>query len=279
MDLLRESRHESKIPSPIFVGGASRSGTTLVRVILDSHPRIACGPELKVTPLVCRMWQDFQSVLFPALRHHHLTQDDLANSFRRLLESFLEKDSALAGKPRVAEKSPDNVFYFAHLHRLFPDSPLIHVIRDGRDVVCSLLRMNWVNLKTGQPAEHTRDARSAAAYWVRAVQSGRAAARTHPSLTRRYFEFRYERLVARPEEMLRSLFAFLEEPWDPEVLRFHERQRDLAGESSASQVSKAINARSIARWKTDLGAKDKIAVKEIAGPLLVELGYAANDDW
>ena len=56
-----------------------------------------------------------------------------------------------AGKARVAEKSPNNVFFFQHLSHIFPESPLVHVIRDGRDVVCSLLTMNWIDPKTGQP--------------------------------------------------------------------------------------------------------------------------------
>lgn len=266
--------------TPIFVGGAGRSGTTLLRVILDTHSRIVCGPELKVTPLICSLWHTCQyGGYFPSLQHHHLTADDLAGSFRLLLESMLEKDRAVANKPRVAEKSPDNVFFFAHLHRLFPYSPLIHVIRDGRDVVCSLLQMEWRDAKTGRRIESTRDARGAATYWTRAVQTARAAAEQQPSLAKRYFELRYEKLISAPEETLRDLFAFLGEAWEPRVLRYHERFRDLAGESSASQVSRPINMRALARWKTDLSEADKDVVKEIAGPLLQELGYVTDQNW
>jgi hypothetical protein len=264
--------------APIFVGGAGRSGTTLLRVILDAHPNIVCGPELKVTPLVCRMWHDFQFGYFPALQQHHLTAEDLAESFRALLMSFLAKDCVHAGKSRVAEKSPNNVFFFQQLHRLFPDSPLIHVIRDGRDVVCSLLDMDWRNPQTGERIECTRDARGAAKYWVQAVQAGRMAAK-QPSLAQRYFELRYEEMIRAPETTLRPLFAFLGEAWDPRVLRYHEQQRDLGGESSAHQVARPINAQALGRWQRDLREADKNVVKELAGPLLQELGYAADQSW
>jgi len=265
--------------APIFVGGAGRSGTTLLRVILDAHPSIACGPELKVTPLVCRMWQDFQYGYFPTLQHHHLTQDDLAEAFRNLLISLLEKDRLFTGKPRIAEKSPNNIFFFPHLHRLFADSPLVHVIRDGRDVVCSLLTMNWRDSSTGQPIDCTRDARGAATYWVQAVKAGRAAAQQQPSLAQRYFELRYEDLISIPETALRSLFAFLGETWEPQVLSYYKQRRDLAGESSADQVSRPINSEALARWRTDLKEADKDVVKEIAGPLLQELGYVSDQNW
>ena len=264
--------------SPIFIGGAGRSGTTLLRVILDAHPRVVCGPELKVTPLVCRLWQDFRYGYFPALQQHHLTEEDLARSFRTLLMSLLEKDGLAAGKPRIAEKSPNNVFFFQHLHRLLPDSPLIHVIRDGRDVVCSLRGMDWRNPKTGQLLDCTRDAHGAATYWVQAVQAGRAARQT-PSLARRYIELRYEKLIEAPEQTLQPLFEFLGEAWDSRVLRYHEQKRNLAGESSADQVSRPINAGALARWKTDLSEADKAVVKEIAGPLLLELGYVTDQNW
>ncbi len=265
--------------APIFIGGAGRSGTTLLRVILDSHPHIACGPELKVTPLVCRMWEDFQAQYLPTLREHHLTRRDLQRIFSQMLAALLENYRTRSGKPRVAEKSPNNVFVFPHLHHLFPKSPLIHVVRDGRDVVASLLRMDWISPKTGQPLDYTRDVRKAAEYWRRAVAAGRAAQRQIPSLAGRYFELRYEQIVTDPAAALQPLFAFLGEPWDPAVLKFHEQERRLAGDSSAAQVTKALNTKALGRWKKDLKRKEKDAVKEVAGDLLIELGYAADHAW
>ena len=86
-------------------------------------------------------------------------------------------------------------------------------------------------------------------------------------------------MISTPETALRSLFAFLGEVWEPRVLRYYKQQRDLAGESSADQVSRPINSEALARWKTDLKEADKDVVKEIAGPLLQELGYVTDQNW
>lgn len=264
---------------PIFVGGAGRSGTTLLRVILDSHPSICCGPELKVTPTICQTWYDFQSAYLPILKEYLLTPADLQKMFGDFLLGLMEKYRSQSGKPRIAEKSPNNVFFFQHLHFLFPASPLIQVIRDGRDVVCSLLTMNWMNPKTGERLGYTRDAGKAAAYWANCVRAGRNATQHVASLRSRYHEIRYEDIVAQPETTLQKLFAFLEEPWDPAVLKFHEQERNLAGESSASQVSRQLYSSAAGRWQRDLNPQDKAAVKDAAGDLLIELGYATDRNW
>ena len=264
--------------SPIFVGGAGRSGTTLLRVILDSHPNIACGPELKVTPMIAEMWHGFQTAHLPPLKEYLLTPDDINGIFGRLILSLLEKYRDNSGKARVAEKSPNNVFFFQHLSHIFPESPLVHVIRDGRDVVCSLLTMNWIDPKTGQPIEYTRDPRKAAQYWASAIAAGRTVAE-RASAAQRYMELRYEDIVTRTEPTLRRLFAHLGEPWDPAVLDFHTTERNLAGESSAEQVSRPLYTASIGRWKENLDLAGKQAVKEVAGDLLIQLGYAADNDW
>lgn len=262
---------------PIFVGGAARSGTTLLRVILDSHPNIACGPELKVVPVMCELWQKFQTVYLPALKEHLLTAEDTDALFAQFVESLLEKYRARTGKPRSAEKSPSNVFVFEQLGCIFPASPMVHVIRDGRDVVCSLLTMNWKDLRTGRPTEYTRDAGKAAEYWARAVHAGRMAG---AKLGSRYIEVRYEAIVEQPERTLREFFARLDEPWDAGVLSFHERERNLGwAESSAEQVTKPLNATALGRWRADLKEEDKQKVKDMAGPLLIELGYVQDMNW
>jgi hypothetical protein len=271
-------RHAHGAPPPIFIGGAGRSGTTLLRVVLDSHPRIACGPELKVTPVICGLWYDFQTTFFPALAEHGLGREDVNAVTRALIDGLLAKFRAGQGKPRSAEKSPNNVFYFEHLHNMFPDSPLVHVVRDGRDVVCSLLTMDWVDSRTGKPIDYTRDARKAAEYWVSAVRAGRRAG--HNIGGGRYYEIKYEDIVERPEPTLRALFAFLDEPWSDAVLRFHEnKSRPLAGESSAAQVSRPLYTSASGRWAQDLERADRAAVKAVAADLLIELGYARDTSW
>jgi hypothetical protein len=247
-------------------------------VILDSHPNIACGPELKVTPILADLWHKFRTAHYPPLQEYFLTPDDINRIFREMIFSLLEKYRDKTAKARIAEKSPNNVFFFQHLHHIFPESPLIHVIRDGRDVVCSLLTMNWMDPQTGKPVEYTRDARKAAEYWAAAVQMGRKAGRD-PSISGRYMELRYEAIVTEPEATLQKLFAFIGEPWDPAVMQFHEQERSLAAESSADQVSKPLYSASVGRWQKDLNLPDKQAVKEAAGNLLIELGYATSHDW
>ncbi len=247
-------------------------------MILDTHPRIACGPELKVIPALAKLWLEFQTAHRPVLESYHLSEAEVNRLFARLIAELLDSYRLKAGKPRVAEKSPNNVFYFPHLHVLFPESPLVHVIRDGRDVVCSLLSMNWVESVTGEPLTYTRSAAAAAAYWAEAVRSGRKLLENEDS-RRRYLELRYEDVVNRPEETLRALFEFIEEPWDAEVLEYHRHKRDLAGESSAEQVARKLYTSAAGRWERDLRLEDKDAVKAAAGDLLVELGYAADQDW
>lgn len=267
---------ESK--SPIFIGGAGRSGTTLLRVMLDSHRAIACGPELKIIPHLARQWAALHNSHGRFLEQvHHYPPHELAAAYAAIIGSLLDKHRVAAGKPRAAEKTPHNVLVFPGLHALFPASPLIHVIRDGRDVVCSLLTMNWTSAETGQPLDYTQDAAKAAAYWAGCVRAGRST----PSVVPRalYYELRYEDLVSQPEATLRALLDFVEEDWDPAVLEHHQFARDLAGESSADQVARPLYQNARGRWQRDLSPEDREAVKRIAGPLLRELGYCRDLDW
>ena len=263
--------------APIFIGGAGRSGTTLVRVILDAHPNIACGPELKMLWMIAQQAKEMEQTFGPVLRDWYVEPEDIRRLYGAFITGLMEQYRTRAGKPRVAEKTPGNVLAFLDLHRLFPDSPLIHIIRDGRDVISSLLTMNWTE-PDGSPSPFTRDVRKAAEYWVTGVQAGRTAG-ADPEVGRRYYEVRYEELVADPEQVLPPLFAFLDEPWDPRVLRFHESDRTLGRESSAAQVTQPIYRTALGRWQRELSPSQLVHVREVAGPLLLELGYAADLNW
>jgi hypothetical protein len=138
--------------------------------------------------------------------------------------------------------------------------------------------MNWTDLSTGQPTDYTRDVRKAAGYWVQLVRTGQQL-KYDPILGPNYMEIRYEDLIVNPEPTLKNLFQFIQEPWDPIVLSYYQFKRDLAGESSAHQVSQPLYKSSMNRWIHDLKSNDKEIVKEVAGNLLIELGYARDFNW
>jgi len=262
---------------PIFVGGAGRSGTTLLRVILDSHSRIACGPELKVLPQVSQLWAELRTTYAPYLAESNVLPGDIDRSVRALIIGLLGAARRRSGKARVAEKSPNNVFFFRHLHAMFPHAAYVHMLRDGRDVVASLLSMDW-RTPDGKRVDYTADARVAARYWVSAIASARAFA--HATRGRsRYHELRYEALIAEPESILRTLFEFLGEPWEPGVLDYHRREHALGLESSAEAVTRPMYRSATGRWRRDLTPAQRDAVKQEAGAALIELGYCANLDW
>lgn len=266
-----------RLPPPIIVGGAGRSGTTLLRVMLDSHSRIACGPELKVLPSVASLWADLQQRWTGVLAASHVHEGDVDRLFGTLVRGLLDPPRRAAGKARIAEKSPNNVFVFAHLHRMLPDATFVHMLRDGRDVVASLLTMKWATPE-GTPVAYTRNARFAARYWASAVQAARAFAQDAAGEAH-YVEIRYEDLVTAPEATLRRLLAFAGEDFEPAMLAYHEQPHDLANESSADAVARPLTRAPVGRWQRDLAPADRQAVKEEIGALLIELGYAADYAW
>jgi hypothetical protein len=273
-------RHSERgfAPPPIFVGGMPRSGTTLLRVILDSHPNIACGPELRAIPALATLSRETRRLMGEMLAQYYcLPPSELDDVFAELVCSFLRPLHERSGKRRIAEKTPANALHFAELRRLFPDSPLIQVIRDGRDAVASVMQMDWTDSRTGKPLAVTQDPLVAAAAWAEHIARGREARDSGA----RYFEIRYEDIVRDARTALTPLFEFLEEPWSDDVLAYHSNSKiDLGlNEASAGQVSNGCHANSIGRWRNELGARERSAVKAAAGDLLIELGYANDFMW
>lgn len=264
--------------TPIFIGGVGRSGTTLLRVILDSHSNIACGPELKVFAQLVMTWHNIEERYKNSLLDYGISSNDTKEIFSEMMYQFLEKYRIKQNKNRIAEKSPNNVVLFSHLHYLFPKSPLIHVIRDGRDVIASLLTMDWLDHE-GKPVPYTKDPKQAALYWRDVVKLGRNFQNYSQSNRESYFEIKYEDLINSPETTLKELFNFINEPWEEEVLSFHKKNRNLANESSADQVSQKMYKTAIGRWKEDLSKEQIAIIKPLIEDLLIELGYENDTNW
>lgn len=150
------------------------------------------------------------------------------------------------------------------LIELYPESYVLYMQRDGRDVAAS--RKLVGNFK--QSIEQI--ARS----WCEQMSRFEQFA-AKPGVNARLVN--YERLTAEPEAELREVIAFLDLPWDDRLLQFHDEDltiyKNPMGHLSADQVNKPINASSVGRWKRDLTSEEIAQFEFIAGPTLARLGY------
>ncbi len=267
---------------PTFVVGCPRSGTTLVRVMLDAHPNISCGPE----SLFLRHIADLER------RHLQLdqflvTQEEWDAHLRDLFVWLHAQRASQLGKTRWVDKSPSYAMIPDFLDRLFPDCQLVHVVRDPRDVVDSW-RRRW-GLRSCLRATRT---------WRMSVQRARRFGVAHPD---RYFEVRYEELVQSPEPVMRKLIEWLGEPWDARVMEFAsfppEGNRPGRKRAKVDKPAEASRAGALAptsgppseplptpapsaMFATSIGAGRRLSnlpvelfVRRSCGPLMRELGY------
>ena len=249
--------------APIFVGGEGRSGTTLLRVMLDAHPSIACGPEshFLTDPEFERFHRHFRKTWHRRAEGYGYGPSEVDDLFRDFARNWFETYMRRHGKRRWADKTPQTIRVLPYLWELFPTAKFVHMIRDGRDVACSIIPLKWGpnNLK------------DAAKRWVSCIEAGVR----HRGVAARYMEIRYEDLVLQPERELRRLCEWIGEPFDAAMLAHAEREHDLAPgtETSASQVGKPVYTSAIGRWKRDLSPSDVRKFEKIAGKTLAFLGY------
>ncbi len=246
---------------PIFIGGEGRSGTTLMRVILDSHPNIACGPETHLfqDPKLAELYQYYLTNWGDRIKKYSDKPEEyLGDCFAQMIACFFTAYAKQKNKPRWADKTPYNILALDFYLRIFRSIKFIHMIRDGRDVVCSLLTMDW------GPKNMIEAAKS----WKSCIETGmKHRGRDY------YLEMQYEALVDDLEKNIRLVLEFLAEPFDEKLLSYYKMNHDLGGESSSHQVSKPIYSSSIGRWKKELSAKDLDLFYSIAGDTLKDLDY------
>jgi hypothetical protein len=274
------------VPSFPFIVGCGRSGTTLLRAVLDSHSQLAIpGESHFLTPMLddrARYEHDgeFARDLFLA---------DLVKSERFLLWglSATEVREALAqsesldlprairilylvyatrqGKPRYGDKTPNHVLRIPLFAGVFPEARFIHLIRDGRDVALSL-----IDLSDWGPD----DVGTAALRWRQFVEAGRrGAAEIDPG---RYLEIHYEELLTSPDEALLRLCGFVDLPFEETMLQYHERADSLLRTVSVPHTHARLRlplTTGLRDWRTQMTDDDQAIFDSVAGDLLAELGY------
>jgi Sulfotransferase family len=281
-------------PAP-FIVGAPRSGTTLLRLMLDAHPALAIPAETHFYRAILALdaaREDLLGAVIEAITSSHtwgdygLDAEAFARAARAaaprtpgdVLRTFYRTYAARFGKERWGDKFPGNVLLMRGIAGMLPEARFVHIIRDGRDVAASLREM-W--FRPGDTFERC------IAWWAELVR----AARDEASAGLPYLELRYESLVRDPEAELRRVCAFVELPYDPAMLAYHRGARERLAEMGdwnffgrhvPREVLVGIHARTAAppsdervgRWRGEISGAELAACERAAGGLLEELGYA-----
>jgi Sulfotransferase family len=242
----------------VFVIGSPRSGTTFVGRALGSLPGFVDLGE--VAPL---------KAAIPELAG--ASPSEAAPVLRRILVAT--RRLGLVGSRRAVEQTPETAFVAETAALAFPEARFVHAVRDGRDVVCSLLERGWLSggragrddaghpygaeprfwVEAERRAEFraASDARRAAWAWRRYVSAARA-------LGERAFELRYERLAVQPALVAAELAAHLGVEREP-----------------VARALEAAHSSSVGRFRSELEPAQLDDVVAEAGALLAELGYGS----
>jgi hypothetical protein len=294
-------RSEPEFPAP-FVVGVGRSGTTLLRMMLDTHPELAIPPETHfINPLIQasgrirynartatrtivhderRRWNDFG-----------LARDELLEAMEGV-EPFNTTDALRAfyllyarkhGKPRWGDKTPDYIRKMKKIQKTLPEARFIHVIRDGRDAGLSQ------NRRIAQRGKKPVPPRETARRWRKRIVKSRIDA----AEVEHYMEVRYEDLISDTEAVLRRICEHVEIDYAPVMLRYHERAeerlQEMAGALPAKkgrperEAGERVQAHAMTTrppdpnrlqvWKTEMTEEENAEFENAAGYLLDELGY------
>lgn len=254
---------------PVIIGGCDRSGTTLLRAALDSHPALAAGPESWL--FAYRVSSQFLADEFrmPLDEVCRLRSESIG--LAEFIDRFFGVVADRAGAPRWCEKSPRNVMRLDYIWEHFPEARVVHIIRDGRDVAVSLRRHpRRVRTPAGYaPTDIDRPVGACIDHWRRHV----AAGLRHRG-DDRYLEVRYEDLVRDYESTLRRVCRHADLEWDEAVLAREQIQQARADRELVNpEVREPLLATPIGRWRRELTRTELGVVHERGGALLAELGY------
>ena len=289
-----EGRTEPPGPAP-FVCGVTRSGTTLLRLMLDAHPQMAIPGETHWLPKLIKAVErskqspdDLADLIVDHKRwgDFHLDAEELRRRFRALepvtaadaIRAFYLLYAEREGKTRYGDKTPGYIKEMSRISRVLPEARFIHIIRDGRDVALSHFRMNW---GPETPAESAR-------LWRNRIRKARKVGPKVPH----YTEVRFEDLVADSERVLRGVCDFIDLDFRPAMLEYHERAegrlaekaRELPRKNRPNQPAETrLESHRLAKepprsdrvemWRDRMSEEQIAEYEAVAGDMLAELGY------
>jgi hypothetical protein len=296
--MLSEAREKAMTNSKqnpyLFIVGCQRSGTGLLRRILNAHPWIAMTYETHWIP---RWFEERKGltaegfvtpelisllVESPRFIRMEISREELEGlikpgepvSYSNFITGIFDLYGRARGKTLVGDKVPGYVRKIPILHALWPKTRFVHLIRDGRDVCLSFT--NWRKTKHINIGRHLTTwnedpVSTTAMWWEWHVRLGReTGSLLGPEL---YYEISYESLVANPEKEVKALCVFLGVPYADAMLRFHEGQTTNAPGVGTKYACLPVTP-GLRDWKGQMPATDIGQFEAVAGDLLDELGYA-----
>jgi hypothetical protein len=265
----------------LFVIGSPRSGTTMLQILIASHPQVASTVEQTLFTHYVPQWLETWSSEVANIEKRGWKlglpilwkEEELTEFLREFLRRAYEK--ILAAKPdatHLLDKHPGYSHHVGTIKRFLPRARFVHMIRDGRDVACSMMA---VHKKMGfAPAELPE----AAAKWRKFVRAAREAA----AFGADYLEVRYEDFLSSREEAYARVLSFCgldaTAAWISEVIAANTfekmRDRGASPDPHTKLSAKRYHRGTAGGWRADFTAWDSYEFDRLAGDLLCELGYA-----
>ncbi|MCA9387230.1 sulfotransferase [Candidatus Dojkabacteria bacterium] len=274
--------------APVFVIGAERSGTTMLRLMLSSSKELCIPPEsIFLTELYSKYRQGLDSIeqipefisnlysifffdqwhLDPNLIHHRFLELE-SLSYQNMMECIY-RTYLIVNEPdsiQWGDKNPIHTLRTNIILDLFPNARFIHIVRDGRDAVLSQRETNWGK---------TRSIEKATQLWVRYVTAGNLLANQRPE---QCIQIKYEQLVSTPVEALKYICNFLDITYSENMLEFHLRNRrenlvPIEQQDYHKLTLESIDTSRVERWRDKLDIEEISSIELIAGEALERNSY------
>ena len=278
--------------NPFLIIGSGRSGTTLLRSMLNQHHGIEIPPESYVLPIIYKRYKTYKKLPWPEFTklilgefvshpHFHLWNLDIAPLYQKLeslkneeqslfkiIDSIYKLYASKNGKGNViwGDKTPLNTFYIPEMNYMFKNPKYIHLKRDGRDVIASMLKYKL--------AENVK---AASDRWLSAMKTAREIEQKSPD---RILTVEYSELVQNPGIELKKICEFLSITFEPAMLD-HTQNVDTLGDSvfnHHNNLKKPLSTDSIGNWQKSFEATELEWIENYIGKELTSNGYKLSKE-
>lgn len=270
----------------LFIVGVGRSGTTLLQSMLNAHPEVVFAPEshfikkyivpqlngslpaignaeklvelLQADSDFMRLKVDVQAL---AAQTDFAQPHFMADVFSRALQAHGAERNAL----HLGDKDPMNVAYLQHIHKVYPNAYILHIIRDPRDVVLSRIKSDWGK---GMP------------FFMHVAEYHfhihKVLGEGNTLFGNRFLQVHYEDLIDQPEAELKRLCEGMELAYSPEMLNFHQKSEGLVAENERAwkgNIFKPVMKGNKNKWKKGLSKRQVVKIEGGLEVTMGKLGY------